>query len=102
MVGGGMIDFQKSVKIPFSCYDCGTINIRNIYSPLIKCSKCRKDLLMYGKIVYNIDSEEYLNSVFDWRFEINERKGYVIMNENYKCSKCKEISLKFESAGMWD
>jgi hypothetical protein len=48
MVGGGMMDFLESVKIPFSCYDCGTISVKNIYSP----SKIRT--LMNLEIVYLI------------------------------------------------
>ena len=100
MVGGGMMDFSESVKIPFSCYDCRTLSVRNIYSPSNKCSKCRKEMVMFGKEVSDVDSEEYSDSVFDWSFGSFE--GYVLMNEKYKCPNCKEMTLEFEPNGMWD
>ena len=100
MVGGGMMDFLESVKIPFSCYDCGTLSVRNIYSLSNKCTMCRKEMVMFGKEVSDVDSEEYSDSVFYWSFGSFE--GYVLMNENYHCPKCKEMSLNFEPTGMWD
>ena len=100
MVGGGMMNFMESVKIPFSCYDCGTIGEKNILSHSNRCSKCRKEMVMFGKEVSNVDSEEYIDSVFDW--SIGSFEGYVLMNENYQCPKCKEMGLKFERNGMWD
>jgi ribosomal protein L37AE/L43A len=102
MVGGGMIDFMESVKIPFSCYDCGTIRIKNIYSPSNKCSKCRKEMVMYGKKVKDINHDEYRYSVFDWGMGSFGEECYVLMNEDYQCPKCNEMSLKFESTGVWD
>jgi ribosomal protein L37AE/L43A len=102
MVGGGMMNFVESVKIPFSCYDCGTIGIKNIYSPSNKCSKCRKEMVMYGKKVKDIYHDEYRYSVFDWRMGSFGDEGYVLMNEDYQCPKCKKMSLKFETNGMWD
>jgi ribosomal protein L37AE/L43A len=102
MVGGGMMDFLESVKIPFSCYDCGTLSVKNIYSPSNKCSKCRKEMVMYGKKVKDINSDKYRYSVFDWGMRSFGSEGYVLMNENYHCPKCKEMSLKFEPTGMWD
>ena len=102
MVGGGMMDFLESVKIPFSCYDCGTLSVRNIYSPSNKCSKCRKEMVMFGKEVSDVDSEEYSDSVFEWGMRSFGSGGYVLMYENYHCPKCKEMSLKFEPTGMWD
>jgi ribosomal protein L37AE/L43A len=102
MVGGGMMDFRESVKIPFSCYDCGTLSVRNIYSPSNKCSNCRKEMVMFGKEVSDVDSKEYQDCVFDWGMGSFGSEGYVLMNENYNCPKCKEMSLKFEPTGMWD
>ena len=102
MVGGGMMDFRESVKIPFSCYDCGTIGLKNIYSPANKCSKCKKEMVMYGKKVKDVNSDKYRYSVFDWGMGSFGEEGYVIMNENYQCPKCKEMSLNFEPNGMWD
>jgi hypothetical protein len=102
MVGGGMMDFMESVKIPFSCYDCGTISIKNIYSPSNKCSKCRKEMVMYGKEVKNKNSDEFRDSVFDWGMGSFGGDGYVLMNEDYKCPQCKEMGLKFELTGKWD
>ena len=55
---------------------------------------------MYGKEVSDVDSEEYSDSVFDLSFGSFE--GYVLMNGNYQCPKCKEMSLRFEPNGMWD
>lgn len=102
MVGGGMRDFMESVKIPFSCNDCGTLSVKNIYSPSNKCSKCRKDMVLFGKEVRDIDSEKYRNCIFEWRMESFGSNGYVLMNESYECPKCREMSLKFENTGMWD
>ncbi len=102
MVGGGMMDFTESLKIPFSCYDCGTISTNNIYSSSNRCSKCRKGMVMFGKEVSDLNSKEYNDSVFDWRKGSFGEEGYVLMNENYQCPKCKEKSLKFEPTGMWD
>ncbi len=102
MVGGGMKDFLESDKIPFSCYDCGTLTVRNLGSQSNRCSKFRREMVVLGKEVYNINSDEYWNCVFDWRIGSIGEHGYVIMNENYKCPKCKDMSLKFEPTGMWD
>ena len=102
MVGGGMRDFLESVKIPFSCYDCGTLSVKNIYSPSKKCSKCRKEMVMFGKEVSDMDSEEYWNCVFDWGMGSFGSEGYVLMNENHQCLKCKTHNLFFENTGMWD
>ena len=101
-VGGGMRNLLESVKVPCSCYDCGTIGVRNIYLTSNKCSKCKKDVVMLGKVVENVDLNEYIDSVFDWRFGSFEGDVYVLMNENYNCPKCKEMSLKFDVTGMWD
>jgi hypothetical protein len=57
---------------------------------------------MFGKEVSDVDSEEYQDSVFDWGMGSFGSEGYVLMNENYHCPKCKEMSLKFEPTGMWD
>jgi len=102
MVGGGMMDFTESVKIPFSCYDCGMLRVQNIYSPSNKCSKCKKEMMMFGKEVENMNSDEYRDCVFDWGMGTFGSEGYILMNEKYHCPKCKEMSLTFEPSGMWD
>lgn len=101
MVGGGMMNFLESIKVPFSCYECGTISVRNIYSPSIKCSKCRKNMEMFGDEVENINSIEKMNIVFEWRFGFGN-EGYVLTDKNHQCPKCNQKSLKFESSGIWD
>ena len=95
MVGGGMMDFLESVKIPFSCYDCETLSVKNIYSLSNKCSKCRKEMVMFGKEVSDMDSEEYRYSVFDWGMDSFGEEGYVLMNENYHCPVRRQTKVDF-------
>ena len=42
------------------------------------------------------------STVIELPWSFGSFEGYVLMNEKYKCPKCKEMTLEFEPNGMWD
>jgi hypothetical protein len=100
--GVGQLRMVELIKIPYSCYDCGTIVVRSVDSLSNKCSKCKKKLVMFGKFVEDFWSKDFRDCVIGWGMKQFDKGGYVILNENYHCPKCKEMSLRFETTGNWD
>lgn len=88
--------------IPYSCFDCGTVVVRSENSHSTKCSKCKKKLVMFGTYVEDFWSKHFSDCVMMWGVKDSEKGAYAILNENYHCPKCKEMSLRFEITVLWD
>ena len=98
LLGSGFINELSSSKIPYGCYHCGTIVSRDFSNPTHKCSKCKRELLLFGKFSTEMDFD--FENIFDWNIEPG--KSYILKNEKYDCPKCKTHNLIFENTGMWD
>jgi hypothetical protein len=98
MLGGGFMNEIPSCKIPCGCYHCGTIVSRDILKPKHKCSRCKRELLPFGKITNEMDFD--LDTVFEYNIDFD--KSYILENKKYDCPKCKTPNLMFENTGVWD
>jgi ribosomal protein L37AE/L43A len=92
----------KPIIIPYSCCDCETIVVRSENSRSTKCSKCKKKLVMFGTYVEDFWSKHFRYCVMMWGVKEFEIGAFAILNENYHCPRCKEMSLRFEITEMWD
>jgi hypothetical protein len=120
LVGGGMMDFNGRLEIPYSCNNCKIVSSVNIFKNVdgelpsssirnkIQCKKCRRLVSYYGTIsediFENIEDTMYL---FSWEFSILKDNSHIEMmyslqDKLYDCPKCNNTDMRFNSIGNWD
>lgn len=100
LIGGGKLTFTYLEYFPFLCEDCADVVEGNLKGGLFKnkeltCPKCKgKNVIPYNdpRIIGRKGECEVANS-FD----------NMLTDGDYKCPKCKKMSLKFFPCFyMWD
>jgi hypothetical protein len=103
-LGGGMMNHNDYAYLPYYCDECKEIKKGNVLK--CKCSVCRKEMTLYGRMVgYFSDDESDRfynpeNIVFDWTIGMDLQ--YILENKKCHCPSCKNDNLEFENVGMWD
>jgi len=106
LMGGGMQTFMEEFIVPYYCDKCSLITPRNLLRKEQKCSKCKRHLVMYGKLGDTAStndqdiSKQPENIVFD--STISSDWQYLLEDINHHCPKCKKETLRFLSCGNWD
>lgn len=95
--GSGFKDYDEVCNVPTPCFHCQAIFTRNLFNPVLRCSKCRKVVHPYGEVI-DFDPEE--NEVFIWNLYSN--KKYQLRNVKYLCPVCNKEELSFIREAMWD
>lgn len=94
-VGGGMRTFREIQHFPFKCNKCNDVVESNILGKPPRCSKCGSiDIVPYNDPSLMVKKGE---DIVAQSFDLKLNDGI------YKCARCNQDSLKFESTGLlWD
>lgn len=102
-----MLNIPEKIKAPYYCDHCGTISFKSLHNKHHRCSQCRKQVTLYGKIIGyweledpTIHYDEPEKVVIDEVVALDLQ--YILEDKNYHCPKCKKETLSFEEGGIWD
>ncbi len=108
-LGGGRYSYKTYAGFPYMCEKCKDIFVGNYLSGVFGCPSCRSDKISpYNQLKQDNTSfeDEYCGdtmkkyNVFEWR--AYDENGISLTSDYYKCPKCCEFTLKFQSVGCWD
>jgi hypothetical protein len=102
MIGGGMLDFMTTCYFPCLCESCQAVVQSNLLEEPPRCPECgAENPTPYDdKSVIGAEGE---NVVADWNLQGKLSRELILTDGNYKCPKCRNMTLHFSDSGLcWD
>lgn len=102
LIGGGMSTFTFECFFPCLCKNCNTLVQVNLLENIPKCPKCKdENIIAYDNALLIGDKGNQV--VESWCVQNKIDRELILTNGTYKCPKCKNKSLHFESGMLfWD
>ena len=104
-IGGGMMTFKFDCYFPCLCEDCNDIVNANLMGIVSSLNPTCPDCYNKNTIPYNnpaVIGDVGNRNVVSWYAGGNIGE-LELTNGNYKCPKCKEMTLNFSpSFSLWD
>jgi Zn finger protein HypA/HybF involved in hydrogenase expression len=102
LIGGGMSTFTFECFFPCLCENCSDVVQVNLLELNPKCPECDgEDIISYDNAL--LIGEKGNQVVESWCVQDKIDRELILTNGNYKCPKCKNESLHFESGMLfWD
>jgi len=103
LIGGGMLNYTTTCYFPCLCTDCRSVVQVNLYDEPIQCPNCKSVHVIPYDDPELSDCKPDSRVIESWGVEKELGRDLVLKDGNYRCAKCGEMSLHFESTLMnWD
>lgn len=98
-----MMDFTTMCHFPCLCESCRDVVDANLLAKNLQCPKCRGHNLIPYDDPWLIGTAGERN-LAEWNMQDSLGRILVLTDGNYKCPKCRKMTLTFndDSAVLWD
>lgn len=98
-LGGGMMSFGTHCAMPALCPTCHRLEVCNVLSERVRCSKCQGPVTFYTDKSLQSSMKTRRRPVFQWN--LDDRK-LVLPDVGFRCPACKKLTMRFLDSGRWD
>lgn len=94
LIGGGKLNHRYISYFPCLCKDCKDVVQVNLKDQELTCPDCNKQNLS------PCNNQNLIGII--GRNEVARSFNNILTDGTYKCPKCNEMTLHFESGILWD
>lgn len=99
MIGGGMVDFMNTCYFPCLCEHCRTVVQVNLLAKQKRCPQCKtKEVIPYDDPTLSECAGG--RTVTSWNIEEQLGRELKLMDGNYRCPHCGQLTLRFADSGL--